>query len=101
MMADVRSVGNALRRGLRATREAWDRARRRASREPLWMKGLVPFAVLALPAVLHADFGLFLVLSVTFPLTLTAIWWVVRASRSIEDESRSLSSRGSASSKNC
>lgn len=95
------SVGDALRRWLRATHEAWDRAGRRASREPLWMKGLLPFAVLALPAVLHADVGLFLVLAVTFPLALTAIWWVGRASRRIEDESRSLSSGGSASSKNC
>lgn len=100
-MADVRSVGNALRRWLRAMREVWDRAGRRASREPLWVKGLLPFTVLALPAVLHADVGLFLVLAVTVPLTLTAIWWVGRASRKIEDESRSLSSRGSASSKSC
>jgi len=99
MMADVRSVGNALRRWLRATREVWDRAGRRASREPLWLKGLLPFAVLALPAVLHPDVGLFFVLAVTTPLILTAVWYVDRASRTIEDESRSLSSRGSTASK--
>jgi hypothetical protein len=98
-MADVSSVGNALRRWLRATREAWDRAGRRASREPLWRKGFYVFAVLALPAVLHDDVGLFFVLAVTTPLILTGVWYVHWASRTIEDESRSLSSRGSTTSK--
>jgi hypothetical protein len=63
------------------------------------MKGLYVFAVLALPAVLHDDVGLFFVLAVTTPLILTAVWYVDRAARTIEDESRSLSSRGSTSSK--
>jgi hypothetical protein len=99
MMPDVRSAANPVRRWLRATREAWDRAGRKTSREPLWMKGLYVFAVLALPAVLHDDVGLFFILAVTIPLILTAVWYVNRASRTIEDESRSLSSRGSTTSK--